>query len=700
MAIGKKIYVLALLIVVVLVVVIVSLTIRRIQEQSADIAEQPTDGALENMPAPAVPADQKQTVVLSCYVPDLVFRCDFEAGDILGWEGRVGSEKLEVTDETSKSGNRSLRITERKGSFHGLTVDVLDKMLPNKWYDVSLWVKLLPGLNPAQITLNAQRTQNGTNTFDSIVTGATVTSDEWVLLTGTYRVDEGVEGLRFIIETTSGKASFYIDDFILKPFDELSIPRQNPISAVGKLPPNGNPLISHRFGADPHALVFNDRVYIFMTNDVLEYDDNGNVANNSFSQINKILVISSDDLMNWTDHGEIYVAGPQGAARWANNSWAPAIIHRVIDGEDRFFLYYSNNANGIGVLTSNNPLGPWVDPINRPLISRTTPGVEGVVWLFDPAVLVDDDNAYIYFGGGVPEGHEAMPNTGRVMRLGDDMISVVGEAYTIPAPFMFEASGINKYNGMYHYTYSTNFYTGTRSEGSPQAGVIAHMISDSPMGPWQYTGMILRNPWHFFGVGGNNHHNIFRFQDAWYIAYHAQTVAEPLGIARGYRSPHLNKVFFKDGLIQEIHADLKGVSQLKNFCPFRRVEAETFAWNAGVLTKFIENSNSQRRALTQINSGDWVALSGVDFGDGDAFAFTAAISNIKANSIIELRLGSADGELIGVVQISSDDSVQTDWFEVTTEVSDVSGVHDLFMVFKGIPNVDLFDFDFWQFSRR
>jgi len=697
----RRNFILVVLVAMCLIVGIVAISVKIRSEQPEDKDEQAIEGASEKMSAPTTTADQKQIVLRSCYIPDLVFRTDFETGDILNWEGRVGSEKVEITDETSRSGNHSLRVTGRKGSFHGLAIDVLDKMLPNKWYDVSLWVKLLPKQNPLQITLNAQRTQNGTNSFDSIATGVTVTSDEWVLLSGTYKIDEGVEELRFIIETDVGRASFFIDDFILKPFDELSIPRQIPISAVGKLPPNGNPLISHRFGADPHALVFNDRIYIFMTNDVLERDNSGNVINNSFGQINELLVISSDDLMNWTDHGEIHVAGTQGAAQWAGNSWAPAIVHRVINGEDRFFLYFSNSANGIGVLTSDSPLGPWEDPINRPLISRATPGVEGVRWIFDPAVLVDDDGkAYIYFGGGVPEGHEAMPNTGRVMRLGDDMISVIGEALTVPAPFMFEASGINKYNGMYHFTYSSNFYSGARTEGSPGAGVIAYMISDNPMGPWRYVGTILRNPWYFFGVGGNNHHNIFRFRDTWYIVYHAQTLAESLGIALGYRSPHLNQIYFKDGLFQEVQADLKGVSQIKPLDPFRRVEAETFAWSAGVVTKFIENVDSQKRALTDINSGDWIALSDVDFGDGTASTFTAVIADVNASSLIELRLGSAKGELIGAIQISKDNSGQTGWFKVTTEISDASGVHDLFIVFKGIPNAHLFDFDFWEISRR
>lgn len=83
---------------------------------------------------------------------------------------------------------------------------------------------------------------------------------------------------------------------------------------IGKLRPNANPLMAHKFGADPYALVFNNRVYLYMTSDKLEYDANEIPQKNSYQSINKITVISSDDLINWTDHGEIKVAGPEGAA--------------------------------------------------------------------------------------------------------------------------------------------------------------------------------------------------------------------------------------------------------------------------------------------------------------------------------------------------------------------------------------------------
>jgi len=476
-----------------------------------------------------------------------------------------------------------------------------------------------------------------------------------------------------------------------------------PARAIGKLPPNGNPVVSHKFGADPYALVFEDRVYLYNTNDVLEYDGDGNVKDNSYGNINKLSVISSGDLVNWTDHGEIIAAGPEGAAKWATQSWAPAAAHKVINGVDKFFLYFANNASGIGVLSSDSPTGPWVDPIGKPLISQSMPAAADVTWLFDPAVLVDDDGkAYIYFGGGVPEGKDEMPNTARVMQLGDDMISVVGEAAAIPAPFMFEDAGINKYNGVYYYTYCSNFYNGVRPEGSPPAGEIAYMTSGNPMGPWTYQGTILKNPGHFFGVGGNNHHVIFQFHDAWYIAYHAQTLSKAIGVPKGYRSTHLNQVFFnEDGSIGEIAADMKGVEQIEAFNPFVRVEAETMAWSAGIDTQpLLTDDNEQapvKLAVSDIGNGDWTAVSKVNFGSG-ASLFMALVSSAEDGGILELRLDDPEGKLIGTLAVSSTNG-WNQWIEAKTEVTGAEGIHDLYFVFKGKPGTELFKINSWQFSK-
>ena len=101
-------------------------------------------------------------------------------------------------------------------------------------------------------------------------------------------------------------------------------------TAIAKTPGNSNPLMDYKLGADPYALVYNGRVYIYMSSDSYEYNSDGSIKDNTFANLNKVHVISSADMVNWTDHGAVPVAGAnnlnngKGIAKWASNSWAPA----------------------------------------------------------------------------------------------------------------------------------------------------------------------------------------------------------------------------------------------------------------------------------------------------------------------------------------------------------------------------------------
>jgi hypothetical protein len=481
--------------------------------------------------------------------------------------------------------------------------------------------------------------------------------------------------------------------------------------AVAKIPGYSNPLVSHKLGADPYALVYNGRVYIYMSSDEFEFDDSGNIVENRFKNLNRVFVVSSSDMVNWTDHGTIPVAGlnnindGDGIAKWAEYSWAPAAAHKVINGKDKFFLYFGNSGNGIGVLTADSPIGPWEDPLGKALVTSDTVGVHGVVWLFDPAVLVDDDGkGYLYFGGGVPgDGNPtdeqiANPKTTRVIKLADDMIHTVGDAELIDAPYMFEDSGIHKHNGKYYYSYCANFSTRKCIDAPPQ-GEIAYMMSDNPMGPFVYVAPILKNPEYFFHVGGNNHHAIFEFNNQWYMTYHAQTVSKAVtGEGKGYRSIHINKLeYFEDGLIKNVNADMKGISQLANLNPYIRTEAETIAWNSGISVKGYEALGGavNNHYVTGIDNGDWIAVANADFGEKGATLFEANIA-ADAGGKIEIHLDSPDGEVIGTLDVKAANWDQM-WRVMSTKVSNVKGIHNIFFMFLGNGN-NLFDIDYWQFK--
>ena len=466
------------------------------------------------------------------------------------------------------------------------------------------------------------------------------------------------------------------------------------------------PLMTQRFGADPCALVYDGRVYIYMTGDRIEYDSSANPKDNSYSKINTINVISSDDLVNWTDHGTIYAAGKDGAAKWGGNSWAPAAACKEINGEMKFFLYFANSGNGIGVLMADSPEGPFKDPIGQALISRNTPNCGNVEWLFDPAVLIDDDgSAYIYFGGGVPAGKAANPGTGRVAKLGDDMISLASDPIAIDIPYLFEDSGINKVGDNYIYSYCTNWNVdaaGTAEYGFTNAN-IAYMVSDDPMGPFTYAGVALKHPGNYFaGDYNNNHHAIFEFNGEWYITYHTRILADEYGVSGlNYRSTHITKINVnEEDLFETVQkADTKSLVQQKYLNPYEKVEAETMATMAGINTTqegmISKSFGSGNMVLNQIHNGDWLALYGVDFGETGASEYTAAVCAKKnTRGAIQVRLDSLDGAVVGTVEFGENADGKT-FEEVTAALTEkVTGVHDLILVFVG----EGYTVDYWQFQ--
>jgi hypothetical protein len=437
-----------------------------------------------------------------------------------------------------------------------------------------------------------------------------------------------------------------------------------------------NPLISQYFGADPGVMEYDGRIYVYMTDDHLLYNGN-QITDIKYSTIDCLRCISSDDLVNWTDHGLIKAAGQNGLCKWGGNSWAPTACHKKINGKEQFFLYFANNGNGIAVLQSDSPTGPWRDPIGKALISRSTPNCSNVEWLFDPAVLVDDDGkAYLYFGGGIPNNQNAHPKTARAVQLGDDMTSIVGTPVTIDPPYLFEDSGIHKYNGKYYYSYCTNFNTGGNQYGLT-GGAIDYMVSDSPLGPFTYKGEAFKGIGTFFGTGGNNHHTFYKFKDQWYLFYHAQYLQDSMGIKGGYRSTHIDKVTINaDGTIQAVKGTKTGIEQIQAFDPFTLSRAATFSHQGGIK---IEGSGN---STVSADKGSWYRVTGADCGSG------AKSLTIKASSqngcIVKVCKGGTTGTAVAYAEIPAGSSMQ----EITVPVQNLSGKNDLYFVFNNSASVD------------
>ena len=475
-------------------------------------------------------------------------------------------------------------------------------------------------------------------------------------------------GLAVCISFGHAAAVHAVDSSLMNGRQEIQV---EPLVSYKKASEN-NPLFTQRFGADPGVMEYNGRLYVYMTDDIIEYDSKGNVTENTYSQIRTINCISSDDLVNWTDHGQIRVSGPDGVAKWAVNSWAPCAAHKKVDGKEKFFLYFCNGGNGIAVLTSDSPTGPWQDELGHPLISRSVRNCADVTWLFDPAVMVDDDGTgYLAFGGGIPEGRQEAPGTARIVKLGEDMISLAEDPVRLDVPWLFEDSGINKINGKYVYTYCSNFQT----KGNPlhmTDGAIQYMISDNPLGPYTYMGELFPNEGRFFGLYGNNHHSIAELGGRYYLFYHNRPVEKEMGITGNYRSPQADRItILEDGAYMRVRGTMKGLQQIKPLSPFDEVSGATMSHQAGISVEEKDETTFARTA-----EGAWIRVSGVDFSSG--------ISELT------IRVGSAKGCRLYVFLDDMEENYAASvelragtGSRIITVPLETEGKHDIYFLFDG-----------------
>ena len=135
------------------------------------------------------------------------------------------------------------------------------------------------------------------------------------------------------------------------------------------------------------------------------------------------------------------------------------------------------------------------------------------------------------------------------IKLNEDMISYDGQVHLLEGTDgFFEASWLHKYNGMYYLSYAAT------------SGKIEYCMSDNPLGPFEYKGVVLEEM-----NSGTNHHSIVEYNNQWYLFYHNADLyfknhpeKEPKfgwteGVHPFRRSICLDKLYYnEDGTIQQV----------------------------------------------------------------------------------------------------------------------------------------------------
>lgn len=449
-----------------------------------------------------------------------------------------------------------------------------------------------------------------------------------------------------------------------------------------------NPLLTNIFCADPTSVEYEGRLYVYGTRDHQQYLEKGD-SDNTYEKIKSFVIISTDDMVNWRYEGMINTAE---IAPWIIASWAPSVTSRVeSDGKTHFYLYFSNSGAGVGVLTATHPAGPWTDPLGKPLISAGMAETAGCPNPFDPGVCIDDNGTgWLSFGGGTAAGgSKFLPGSSRIIRLGEDMISLDGTASEIPAPYFFEASELNFINGTYVYTYNNSWEQRIEWDKErygaerPPACSMAYFTTKTPLDPdsWEYKGYYLKNPGELGMYYSNNHTHLHKFNGTYYLFYHTLLLQNEFGIDKGFRSigADVVEVDEQNVVINVCNASKKGLTQTKAFDPYALNQAETAFLTD---TDYIETDGV---IAAECTDGKIISVKGADFGEGSKAFF----AKVKGNGTVEVRLDRADNETVTFVSFDTNE-----WTSVYNEAK-IEETHDIYFVFSGN-----FEFDEWQFAEK
>ena len=491
-----------------------------------------------------------------------------------------------------------------------------------------------------------------------------------------------------------------------------------------------NPISANIFCADPTALEYNGRLYVYGSNDHQQFIKNGKKGENTYGEIKSIVVFSTDDMVNWTFHGTIDVA--RLCASWVTSpwyqgfgvSWAPSVTWRTTeDGTDEFFLYFCNSSHGVGVLKANSPLGPWKSPLNKLLIHYDTPGAnkQGTNANFDPGVVIDENGVgWLSFGGLGPS--TIMPEAARIVKLKPSMTEIDGSAVIIHAPYHFEANELNVIGSKFVYTYCSNWADRNQtaaewntyktehgiSASAPNTCTMCYMVSDDPTNPdsWVYKGVYGPHP----GMGTNNNHShLQKFQGQYYHIYHGAPLMESwrnAGVIDNntsiFRSICVNKATVDEATqnIHEVKPNLEGVTAIKNMNPYELQQAETMASCGGVdyenFTNIKKNTKINRlgndaseNMQVQMPANSWISVRRIDFGTSGAAKFTV---RAKGTGKMEIRT-SRPARPIAAFEFSS---TEMEYHTIDLDASKFQGTkNNLFFVVTEATDVFV---DAWQFT--
>lgn len=418
-----------------------------------------------------------------------------------------------------------------------------------------------------------------------------------------------------------------------------------------------NPFIQNQFTADPTARVFNGKVYVYPSHDILAQEGKGRPG---WFCMEDYHVFSSSNLVDWTDHGVIV---SQYGVDWVDSTsysmWAPDCIEK----NGKYYFYFParrknvdpRQAFTIGVAVADAPEGPFT-PQPQPLKN-----VHGI----DPNVLIDKDGqGYLYWSMGQIF----------VAKLADDMLELASEPMIIDnlpqkglkeGPFVFER------NGIYYLTFP---HVENKTER------LEYAIGKHPLGPFTLTGVIMdESPTGCW----TNHHSIIEFKGQWYLFYHHNDLSLKFDKNRSIR---IDSLFFNDdGTIRKVTPTLRGVGSTD---AGRNIQIDRYSHisEQGASIAFLDSLDTFAGWKTILEGENaWIQYNSVDFGGKKLNSLYVRAASATGGAL-QIRLDNIDGPVIAKVKIPP----SSEWNVVKAPLKKYrSGTHHLIVISKANAPVEI-----------
>jgi arabinoxylan arabinofuranohydrolase len=419
-----------------------------------------------------------------------------------------------------------------------------------------------------------------------------------------------------------------------------------------------NPIITTQYSADPTARVFNGRVYLYPSHDILAKEGRGRIG---WFCMEDYHVFSSEDLIHWADHGVIV---SQDKTSWVKpdsySMWAPDCIYR----NGKYYFYFpsmprdSSYGRGftIGVAVAENPEGPFI-PEDEPIR-----GVHGI----DPNVFIDKDGqAYLYWAQG----------NIYAARLKENMLELASRPVVLqelPAKGLKEGPFLFERNGIYYLTYP---HVRNKTE------CLEYATGDNPMGPFTVRGVIMdESPTGCW----TNHQSIVEYKGQWYLFYHHNDLSPRFDKARSVR---VDSLFFEaDGTIRKVIPTLRGVG-VTQATAYIEPDRYSNISESGASIEFLDTLDRFKGWKTLLDGPNgWVQYNSVDFGPRAPQRVLLRVLSF-AGAVVQVRVDARDGPVIAEAEVPGGGE---GWRVVTAPVvHPIPGIHHLFISLKDDKRVQL-----------